>query len=120
MRLLPEAGVGGRIAAPVLIGEGCEIADDASIGGRVVLGRDVKVGAGARIEGSVLLDGVSVGPRTQISGAILSAHVELGARCHIDGGAVLGEGVKVGDDNILSAGVRVFPGVALPDGAIRF
>ena len=61
MRLLPEAGVGGRIAAPVLIGEGCEIADDASIGGRVVLGRGVKVGAGARIEGSVLLDGVSVG-----------------------------------------------------------
>jgi mannose-1-phosphate guanylyltransferase len=120
MRLLPEAGVGGRIAAPVLIGEGCEIADDASIGGRVVLGRGVKVGAGARIEGSVLLDGVSVGPRTQISGAILSARATVGARCHIDGGAVLGEEVTVGDDNVLSAGARVFPGVTLPDGAIRF
>jgi acetyltransferase-like isoleucine patch superfamily enzyme len=33
---------------------------------------------------------------------------------------VLGEEVTVGDDNVLSAGARVFPGVTLPDGAIRF
>jgi mannose-1-phosphate guanylyltransferase len=120
MRLLPEAGVGGRIAAPALIGEGCEIADGASVGGRVVLGRDVKIGAGARVEASVLLDGVTVGPRTQIRGAIISAGAAIGARCNIDGCVVLGEGVQVGDDNHLSAGARVFPGVALPDGAIKF
>ncbi len=120
MRLLPEGGVGGRIAAPALIGEGCEIADGASVGGRVVLGRGVKVGAGARVEGSVLLDGVSVGPRTHIKGAIIGAGVTIGARCNIDGCVVLGEGVQLGDDNHLSAGARVFPGVALPDGAIKF
>jgi mannose-1-phosphate guanylyltransferase len=120
MRLLPNGGVGGRIAAPAMIGEGCEIAEGATIGGRVVLGRGVKVGPGARIEASVLLDGVTVGARTHIRGAIVSANAEIGSRCTVDGGVVLGEGVQVGDDNVLTAGARVFPGVSLPDGAIKF
>ena len=120
MRLLPPGGVGGRIAAPALIGEGCEIAASARVGGRVVLGRDVRIGTGAVVEASVLLDGATVGPRTHIRGAIIGPQAEIGARCQIDGGAVLGEGVRIGDDNVLSAGARLFPGVSLPDGAIRF
>lgn len=120
MRLLPEGGVAGRIAAPVLIADGCEIAPNASIGGRVVLGRGVQIGAGATVEDSVLLDGVSVGARTRIRGAIVSQDVTIGERCNIDGHVVLGEGVRIGDDNHLTAGARVFPGVELPEGAIRF
>ncbi len=120
MRLLPEAGVHGRIAAPVLIAEGCGIAPDASIGGRVVLGRGVQIGPGAVVEDSVLLDDVIVGARTHIRGAIISKNVTIGARCYIDGHVVLGEDVQIGDDNHLTAGARVFPGVSLPDGAIRF
>jgi mannose-1-phosphate guanylyltransferase len=33
---------------------------------------------------------------------------------------VVGEGVKIGPGNMLAAGARIFPGVELPDGAIRF
>jgi mannose-1-phosphate guanylyltransferase len=120
MRLLPEGGVRGRIAAPVLIADGCGIAKDATIGGRAVLGRDVTVGSGATVEDSVLLDGVSVGARTHIKGAIIGPRATIGARCTIDGHVVIGEGVQIGDDNVLTAGARVFPGVSLPDGAIRF
>jgi mannose-1-phosphate guanylyltransferase len=120
MRLLPAGGVAGRIAAPVLIEDGCGIAADASIGGRVVLGRGVQISAGATVEDSVLLDGASVGARTHIRGAIVGRNVVIGARCTIDGHVVLGEGVRIGDDNVLTAGARVFPGVELPDGAIRF
>ena len=120
MRLLPEGGVQGRIAAPVLIGESCQIAPNASIGGRVVLGRGVQIASGATVEDSVLLDGVSVGARSRIRGAIVSQDVTIGQRCYIDGNVILGEGVHIGDDNHLTAGARVFPGVSLPDGAIRF
>ena len=38
----------------------------------------------------------------------------------IAGGAVLGEGVRVGSGNVLSNGVKVFPRTELGDGAIRF
>jgi mannose-1-phosphate guanylyltransferase len=120
MRLLPEGGVAGRIAAPVLIEDGCGIAADATIGGRVVLGRGVQIAAGANVEDSVLLDGASVGARTHIRGAIIGRDVVIGERCTIDGHVVLGEGVRIGNDNVLTAGARVFPGVELPDGAIRF
>jgi mannose-1-phosphate guanylyltransferase len=120
MRLLPAGGVDGRIAAPVLIEDGCGIAANASVGGRVVLGHNVQVAAGAIVEDSVLLDGVSVGARTHIRGAIIGHDVAIGARCTIDGHVVLGDGVRIGDDNHLTAGARVFPGVELPDGAIRF
>jgi mannose-1-phosphate guanylyltransferase len=120
MRLLPEGGVAGRIAAPVLIEDGCGVAATATIGGRVVLGRGVQIAAGANVEDSVLLDGVRVGARTHIRGAIISRDVVIGERCMIDGHVVLGEGVRLGNDNVLTAGARVFPGVELPDGAIRF
>jgi hypothetical protein len=33
---------------------------------------------------------------------------------------VLGQGVNVGSGNTLLEGMRIFPGVTLPDGAIAF
>jgi mannose-1-phosphate guanylyltransferase len=120
MRMAEGARVTGRLVAPVVVGEGCEIAAGAIVGGSVVLGRGVKIARGARIERSVLLDGVTVGERTRISGAIISAGVSVGANCHIDDGVMLGDGVRLGADNVLAEGVRIFPDVALPDGAIRF
>ena len=33
---------------------------------------------------------------------------------------MLGEGVTVGADNVIARGARIFPGVTLPDGAIKF
>ena len=40
--------------------------------------------------------------------------------CHISGLVVLGASVRVGSDNVLAAGARIFPGVKLPEGAIKF
>ena len=33
---------------------------------------------------------------------------------------MLGEGVSVGADNVITRGARIFPGVELPDRAIEF
>jgi acetyltransferase-like isoleucine patch superfamily enzyme len=33
---------------------------------------------------------------------------------------VLGAEAKIGADNVLAAGARIFPGVELPNGAIKF
>ncbi len=37
----------------------------------------------------------------------------------IEDEVVLGAGVKLGADNLIRAGARIFPGVELPDGAIK-
>ncbi len=110
----------GRVVAPALVGADCEIGRGAIVGGRTVLGQGVRIGAGAHVEGSVLLDGCSVGTGVQLRGSIVGAGVEIGDHCHLDHGVVLGAGVKLGPHNVLTAGARIFPGVELPEGAIRF
>jgi mannose-1-phosphate guanylyltransferase len=114
------AEVNGRVVAPAIVGEECEIAADAIVGGRAVLGRGVRIGRGSHVESSVLLDGVRVGERCTLSGSIMSPDCVIGDRCHVEDGVVLGEGVRLGADNTLRAGARIFPGVRLPDGAITF
>jgi mannose-1-phosphate guanylyltransferase len=120
MRLVDAKSVQGRVVAPAVVGEGCEIEPHAIVGGRAVLGRDVKIGEGAHIESSVLLDGASIGSRTVVRGSIVGPRALVGEHCHIEGGVVLGEGVEIGPDNTLMAGARIFPGVRLPKGAIKF
>jgi mannose-1-phosphate guanylyltransferase len=114
------ATVAGRVVAPALVGAGSEVSDGAIVGGRTVLGRGVTVGRGAHIEGSVLLDGATVGERVTIRGSIVGADASIGDHCHVEGRVMLGQGVNIGPGNVLAAGARIFPGVELPEGAIRF
>ena len=118
--LVHGAAVHGRVVAPALVGEGCEIASGAIVGGRAYLGSGVTVGEGAHVESSVVLDGARIGARTTVSSAIVGPGAEVGDHCRIESGVVLGEGVKVGPGNTLAAGARIFPGVELPEGAIKF
>jgi mannose-1-phosphate guanylyltransferase len=111
---------GATVHAPAMLGRGCRLAAGAILGARTVLGRGVTVGAGAHIESSVLLDGAVVGAGTRISSSIIGPGVRIGERCRVEGGVVLGEGVVIGSENVLLAGIRIFPGVQLPDQAIAF
>ena len=120
LALADGAQVEGRIVAPALVGPGCRIAAGAVVGGRTVLGAGVEVAEGAHIDTSVVLAGSHIGAGTTIHSAIIGAQVTIGERCHIDGGVVVGAGVSIGSDNALDHGARIFPGVQLPPGAIRF
>jgi mannose-1-phosphate guanylyltransferase len=121
LALVPEScQVDGLVVPPALLGERCRIAAHAAVGGRAVLGDDVTVEEGAQVSTAVVLDGVTIGPHSTVSGSIIGPGVKVGAGCRIEGGVVLGEGVELGRDNALAAGARIFPGVRLPDGAIRF
>jgi mannose-1-phosphate guanylyltransferase len=113
-------GLDGVLHAPALVGAGCRLSAGTVLGGRTVLGRDVSIGSGAHIESSVLLDGCRVGEGTRISASILADGVSIGPRCRVEGGVVLGAGVSVGADNVLRNGMRIFPGVQVPAGAIAF
>ena len=120
LALTDGAHVEGKVVAPALVGPGCRIAAGAIVGGRAVLGADVEVAEGAHIETSVVLDGARIGARTTISSSIVGANVSIGEHCHISGGVVVGDGVRIGSDNALAHGARIFPRVQLPTGAIKF
>ncbi len=120
LAISPDAEVAGRAVAPALIERGARIAEGARVGSLTVLGEDVTVAAGASIERAVVLAGASIGERCELRDCIVGPRCELGPGCRISGGAVLGEGVRLGADNVITRGARIFPGVSLPDGAIEF
>jgi mannose-1-phosphate guanylyltransferase len=114
------AQVSGRVIPPAVLERGVTVAQSAQVGSLVVLGEDVAIGAHATVERSVILKGAEIGEGATLRDCIVAAGCRIGARTSIGGGAVLGEGVTVGADNVIAHGARIFPGVTLPDGAIKF
>jgi mannose-1-phosphate guanylyltransferase len=110
----------GRIVPPAVVGPGSVIGAGAHVGSLVVLGAGVTVGAGARIERAVVLDGATIGAGCEVCDCIVAPGVELEEGAVVRGGAVLGDDVRVGRGNVLTSGIKVFPGTQLPAGAIRF
>ncbi len=110
----------GRIVPPAIVERGCRIEAGAHVGSLVVLGEGVHVGEGTTIERAVVLNGAQIGAHCTLRDCIVSAGVRVGAHTTIADGAVLGEGVTVGEHNVLRHGVRLFPHIELPDGAITF
>jgi mannose-1-phosphate guanylyltransferase len=90
-----ETVVGDGLDEPVLIGSSSDISADADLRAPCVVGRNCRIGAGATLERSVLLDGCTVERDAVVSNSILSGGVtvEEGAEAI---GAVIGEGELVG------------------------
>jgi mannose-1-phosphate guanylyltransferase len=114
------AEVSGRVIPPAIVERGCRIDAGAHVGSLVVLGQGVSVGAHSTVERAVVLNGTEIGPGCILRDCIVAAGCRVGAGSQISGGAVLGEGVTIGADNMVTRGARIFPGVTLPDGALRF
>ena len=104
------------------------VSEDAVVDGRVVppavVERGVHIAAGAHVgstvERSVVLQGAEIGAECVLRDCIVGPGVRIGDRTQVTNGAVLGEGVTIGAENVVTRGARVFPGVELPDGALRF
>jgi len=116
----PSAEIAGRVVPPAVVERQCQVADGAHVGPLVVLGQGASIGAGAIVERSVVLQGAEIGEGCVVRDAIVAAGARVGAHSHITGGAVLGEGVTIGADCVVTRGARVFPGVEIPDGGLKF
>jgi mannose-1-phosphate guanylyltransferase len=115
-----RAEVHGRVIPPAVLERGVRVGEGAHVGSLVVLAEDVSVGAGATVERSVVLQGAEIGEGCELRDCIVAAGCRVGAGSKITGGAVLGEDVRIGADNVITRGARIFPGVELPDHAIEF
>lgn len=119
--------VRGIAPSPLLEGHTGEsfVDPSAGIAGGVLLlsgtavGRGSEIGAGCRIDGTVVFDGVTIEPGAVITNSILASGVHVGANAHIDN-CVIGEGATIGARCELQGGMRVFPGVQIPDAGVRF
>jgi mannose-1-phosphate guanylyltransferase len=98
---------------------GARVDPEAFVFGGTTVGRGVRIGAGARVEGSMLFDGAVVG-----AGAVVE-HSVIGAGAVVEEGALVNDTV-VGDRAVVGAhcelrkGMRVWPDVVLPPHGVRF
>ena len=80
----------------------------------------MSVGAGSTVERSVVLRGARIGEDCVLRDCIVCPGATIGDRTQIVDGAMIGEGVTIGADNVVARGARVFPGMEVPDGGLAF
>jgi mannose-1-phosphate guanylyltransferase len=91
------------------VDERAEVADDATIEARAVIRSGSRIGAGAVISESVLLDHCTIAPGAEVRGSILADKVTVGEGATISAGSVIGEGAEVEAGATVEAGGRVQP-----------
>lgn len=102
-----------------LVDDSAAIAGGALLLGGTVIGRGAEVGAGVRVDTSVIFDGVQIEAGAIVERCVIGAGARIGARAQLTD-CIVGEGAVVGARCELRDGARVWPGVQLPDGGLRF
>jgi mannose-1-phosphate guanylyltransferase / phosphomannomutase len=113
-----EVSPDALVTGPAIIGPGCKIERDVTIGEYVVLGSNVRVLAGADIERSVLHDNVYIASRARLRGAVIGRGSNVRANVRCDEGVVLGDEVYIGENAVLGTDVKVYPFKTVEDGAV--
>ena len=114
-----EVDPGVNLVAPVAIGENVRIGRGAVIGPRTSIGDDAEVGEDVTVSGSVLHEGVVLEDAVIVRDSTIGAGSSVGHGSEITG-AVIGARVKIGADNELRDGVRLWPGLDTGDRGITF
>ena len=112
----PEAMIYG----PVVMGQKCIIEPHAVVIGPTSLGDGCLISEGARVEGSVLLDGCRLDASAVVKNSILGRNIKIGRKVHVDDVSVLGDNLAVGEDNWLRRGIKIWPDTKIEPGTIKF
>lgn len=118
--------VRGLIRSPALsvtgeatVDPSADVHPDATLTGGTAVGPGARVDAGAVVDGSVVMAGAVIGRGAVVGATALGRDVQVATDCVLRD-AVVGDGAHIGAGNELTAGARVWPGITLPAGAVRF
>ena len=127
---------GFKIAEAVWLGEGAEIDPEAEVVGPAVIGPGVRVEAGTRLgeytvlgsnvrvrgdvdlERVVLHDNVYVGEGARLRGVVVGRSCDIRGHARLEEGVVLGDECFVGENSVITAGVKVYPFKTVEAGAV--
>ncbi|WP_433786597.1 sugar phosphate nucleotidyltransferase [Actinomycetospora sp. CA-101289] len=114
----PTAALPGPVGTSLLL-PGAEVAASASLTDGTTVGADVRIGEGSRVSGSVLMDGARIGDGALVERSVIGPGATIGDETVVRD-AVVGERASIGASCELLAGVRIWPGLVVPDGGLRF
>lgn len=113
VQIAPEARMCGR----VLLGDRSTLAPGAEVVDSIV-GSECIIGPGARVIRSILWERVTVEAGVVISGAVVASGTTVGERVSIEDGAIVGEECRIGADALVSAEVKLWPGKVVEPKAV--
>ncbi len=116
--IAPSPALGGH-RGEQLVQDGAVVAPGAVLIGGTVVGRGAEIGPGARLDGAVIFDGARIEAGCVVERSIIGFGARIGPRALIRDG-VIGDGADIGARCELLRGARVWPGVFIPDGGIRY
>jgi len=116
-------------------GAGTDVADDAVLSGKVILGDGVRIGPracitdsvigpgteidyGSTVRDSLIWSGVRIGANSDISEAIICDRVQVGERVTVLPQAILSEDVRLGRSVVIKANCKVWPKKEVESGSI--
>jgi mannose-1-phosphate guanylyltransferase len=116
--IAPTSALAGPTGESLVL-DGARVADTAVVSGGSTIGAKAVVASGATVTGSVLFDDAVVAEGATVEHSVLGRGARVGEGAVLRG-VVLGDGATVGAGCELIDGARVWPGITLPDGGIRF
>jgi mannose-1-phosphate guanylyltransferase/phosphomannomutase len=119
----------------VWLGEGSRVDFTVALKGAVLIGKNVRVGANARLSNSVIGDDCVVEEGAAISDSVLWSDVRIGAaatltenvvgrgsevkaRARLSEGALVSDACCIGEGSVVKADVKIWPQKLVEDGAI--
>ncbi|MBA2691705.1 MAG: NTP transferase domain-containing protein [Rubrobacter sp.] len=107
----------GALEGPVVIGENVRVDEGAKVGPYSVVGSNVVVSAGARVERSVVAEGSYIGEGAELVDTLVGRSSYVRARARLLERSSLGDDVIVGEGATVSPEVKVYPHKTIEDGA---
>lgn len=114
----PTGALPGPVGTALLL-PGAKVAPSASLTDGTTVGVDVQIGEGSRVSGSVLMDGARIGDGALVERSVIGPGASIGDETVVRD-AVVGDRASIGASCELLSGLRIWPGLVVPDGGLRF
>jgi len=112
----PSPLVAGK-TGPAFIDATAQVSATAVLQNGTYVGPGAKIGDGAFVDASVIFPNVVIGENARVIKSIVSAGAVVGSGSQITE-AVIAEEVNIGENSILEAGARIFPGETVAPSSI--
>jgi mannose-1-phosphate guanylyltransferase/phosphomannomutase len=113
-----EVDPDAELVGPCLVGDYTKVEAGARIGELSVLGSNVVVKSGARLERAVVHDNAFIGARATLRGCVIGKNTDVMRAARLEEGAVVGDECLVQEEAYLSSDVKVYPFKTIDAGAV--
>lgn len=99
-----------KLDPPVCIAGSADIAPGAEIGRKTVIGENVTVCRGAKLNGAIIMDGAFIGERATVNNAVIGTGARLLSGAAVFEGASVGDSAVIAEQAVVQCGVRIWNG----------